>query len=80
MSTPTTPAPTWPARPGRPSTRSTAAPLAPELRDSLTEWVDAARGVATAIADDIAPVPFNDAINRLNDARSLALDLCDAAY
>ena len=55
-------------------------PLAPELRDSLTEWVDAARGVATAIADDIAPVPFNDAINRLNDARSLALDLCDAAY
>ncbi|MGU3499569.1 hypothetical protein [Mycobacterium sp. C31M] len=55
-------------------------PLAPELRDALTRWVDAARGVATAIADDIGPVPFNDAINRLNDSRTLALDLCDAAY
>ncbi|WP_304117099.1 hypothetical protein [Mycolicibacterium bacteremicum] len=55
-------------------------PLAPELRDALTGWVDAARAVATAIADDIGPSPFNDAINRLNDSRTLALDLCDAAY
>ena len=55
-------------------------PLGPELNGALTDWVDAARAVAGAIADDIAPEPFNDAINRLNDSRTLALDLCDAAY
>jgi hypothetical protein len=55
-------------------------PLGPELSGALTEWVDAARAVASAIATDIGPGPFNDAINRLNDSRTSALDLCDAAY
>lgn len=55
-------------------------PLGPELSGALTQWVDAARAVASAIATDIGPSPFNDAINRLNDSRTVALDLCDAAY
>ncbi|MDZ7882614.1 MAG: hypothetical protein U5N53_06725 [Mycobacterium sp.] len=55
-------------------------PLAPELGGALTRWVDAARAVASAIATDIGPSPFNDAINELNDSRTVALDLCDAAY
>ncbi len=55
-------------------------PLGPELSGALTRWVDAARAVASAIATDIGPGPFNDAINQLNDSRTVALDLCDAAY
>jgi hypothetical protein len=55
-------------------------PLGPELNGALTRWVDAARAVASAIATDIGPGPFNDAINELNDSRTVALDLCDAAY
>ncbi len=55
-------------------------PLGPELSGALTRWVDAARAVASAIATDIGPSPFNDAINELNDSRTVALDLCDAAY
>jgi hypothetical protein len=59
---------------------SLSEPLGPELNSALTRWVDAARAVASAIATDIGPSPFNDAINELNDSRTLALDLCDAAY
>jgi hypothetical protein len=55
-------------------------PLGPELNGALTRWVDAARAVAAAIETDIGPSPFNDAINELNDSRTVALDLCDAAY
>ena len=55
-------------------------PLGPELSGALTRWVDAARAVASAIETDIGPSPFNDAINELNDSRTVALDLCDAAY
>lgn len=55
-------------------------PLGPELSGALSRWVDAARAVASAIETDIGPSPFNDAINRLNDSRTVALDLCDAAY
>ncbi|MDG4666346.1 hypothetical protein [Mycobacterium sp. 236(2023)] len=55
-------------------------PLTPELRDSLNAWVDAARGVATAIAGNYGTDDFNDAIARLNDAKTTALDRCDAAY
>jgi hypothetical protein len=55
-------------------------PLSPELRDALTAWVDAARGVATAIAGNYGPDEFNAAVTNLNDVKTRALDLCDAAY
>ncbi len=55
-------------------------PLGPELNGALTRWVDAARAVASAIETGIDPGPFNDATNELNDSRTVALDLCDAAY
>ncbi|WP_428364741.1 hypothetical protein [Mycolicibacterium sp.] len=55
-------------------------PLAPELRDALTAWVDAAREVATAIAGNYPTDEFNAGIGRLNDAKTTALDRCDAAY
>lgn len=54
--------------------------LAPDLRGALTTWVDAAHGLAGAISNDYGASQFNDAINRLNDSRSNALKLCDAAY
>ncbi len=55
-------------------------PLTPDLRDALNAWVDAARGVATAIAGNYGPDEFNAAISKLNDVKTTALDLCDAAY
>ncbi|RAV16344.1 hypothetical protein DQP55_05415 [Mycolicibacterium sp. GF69] len=60
--------------------RSISAPLAPELRDALNGWVDAARGVATAIAGNYGPDEFNAAISKLNDTKTTALNLCDAHY
>ncbi len=60
--------------------RSVSDPLAPELRDALHAWVDASRGVATAIAGNYGPGEFNAAITRLNDTKTTALNLCDAAY
>jgi hypothetical protein len=60
--------------------RSVSDPLTPELRDALNAWVDAARGVATAIAGNYGPDEFNSAITRLNDTKTTALNLCDAAY
>lgn len=60
--------------------RSIADPLGPELKDALNGWVDAARGVATAIAGNYGPDEFNAAITRLNDTKTTALNLCDAAY
>jgi hypothetical protein len=55
-------------------------PLAPELRDALNRWVDAARAVADAIAGDIGPDAFNPAVSTLNDVNTSALGLCDAAF
>lgn len=55
-------------------------PLGPELSGALNRWVAAARAVASAIDTNLGPGPFNDAINELNDSRTNALDLCDAAY
>jgi hypothetical protein len=55
-------------------------PLTPELRDALNSWIDAARGVATAIAGNYGADDFNDAIASLNDSKTTALDRCDAAY
>ncbi|WP_372516636.1 hypothetical protein [Mycolicibacterium flavescens] len=60
--------------------RSVSDPLAPELRDSLNAWVDAARGVATAIEGNYGPEEFNATITRLNDTKTVALNLCDASY
>lgn len=60
--------------------RSVSDTLAPELRDALNAWVDAARGLATAIAGNYGPDEFNAAITKLNDTKTSALNLCDAAY
>ena len=60
--------------------RSMSDALSPELRNALNGWVDAARGVATAIAGNYGPDEFNAAISRLNDTKTTALNLCDASY
>ena len=54
--------------------------LPPEIRDALNAWVDAARGTATAVLARVPAGEFNDAVTRLNDSRSVVLDLCDASY
>lgn len=54
--------------------------LSPELRAALDAWVGAARGVAGTIERNAGPEEFNEAINRLNDAKEVALELCDASY
>ena len=60
--------------------RSVSDALTPDLRDALNAWVDAARGLATAIAGNYGPDEFNAAITKLNDTKTTALNLCDAAY
>jgi hypothetical protein len=60
--------------------RSVSDPLSPDLRDALNAWVDAARGLAAAIAGNFGPEEFNAAITKLNDTKTAALNLCDAAY
>jgi hypothetical protein len=60
--------------------RSVSDALRADLRDALNAWVDAARGLATAIAGNYGPDEFNAAITKLNDTKTTALDLCDAAY
>jgi hypothetical protein len=60
--------------------RSVSDSLPPELKDALNAWVDAARGVATAIEGNYGPDQFNAAITRLNDTKTTALNLCDASY
>ncbi len=60
--------------------RSVSDTLTPELKDAMTAWVDAARGVATAIAGNYSPDEVNAAIRQMNDTRSTTLDRCDAAY
>lgn len=54
--------------------------LTPNLRDALNAWVDAARGLATAIAGNYGMDEFNAAISKVNDTKTTALNLCDAAY
>jgi lysophospholipase L1-like esterase len=60
--------------------RSMSDALAANLRDALNAWVDAARGLAAAIAGNYGPDEFNAAITKLNDTKTTALNLCDAAY
>lgn len=54
--------------------------LAPDLRAALTEWVDSARALATAISNDAAVDTINAATDRSNTAKTDALDRCDKAY
>jgi hypothetical protein len=61
-------------------TGSLSDPLSPELAGALTAWADATRAVATAISGNAAMDEFNAAIGRLNDSKTSALNLCDAAY
>ena len=60
--------------------RSVSDTLAPNLRDALNAWVDASRGLASAIAGNYGSDEFNAAITKLNDTKTTALNLCDAAY
>lgn len=60
--------------------QSISDPLSQELKDAMNGWVDAARGVAAAISGNYGPDEFNSAVSKLNDVKSHALDLCDAAY
>lgn len=59
---------------------SVSDPLTPELKDAMLAWVDAARGLAVAIAGNYGSDEFNAAITELNDSKTTALNLCDAAY
>jgi hypothetical protein len=59
---------------------SLSAPLSPELTAALKGWVDAARALAAAIAGNASMDDFNAAIGKLNDSKTVALNLCDAAY
>ena len=61
--------------------RSVSDPLAAELRDALNAWVDAARGARERRSRaTTGPDEFNAAITKLNDTKTTALNLCDAAY
>jgi hypothetical protein len=59
---------------------SVSDPLTPELKDAMLAWVDASRGLAVAIAGNYGSDEFNAAITKLNDTKTSALNLCDAAY
>ena len=50
------------------------------LRDALQGYVDAIRRLAAAILGNAGSDEFNAAITRLNDAKTTALNRCDAAY
>jgi hypothetical protein len=54
--------------------------LSPQLHAVLTEWVDAARGVAATLSGNLGQDQFNSAVNRLNTSRDVAVDRCDAEY
>jgi hypothetical protein len=54
--------------------------LAPDLRAALTDWVDAARALATAISSNASVDAINAATDRTNTAKTNALDRCDKAY
>ena len=46
----------------------------------LEAAADAARALAAAVSADASMDDFNAAIGRLNDSKTAALNLCDAAY
>ncbi len=51
-----------------------------ELHDALTAWVDASRAAAGVLEAQGPASEFNSAVDEVNNARSHALDLCDATY
>ncbi len=53
--------------------------LSAGLRDALNAYVDAARGVANAIATHAATSEFNRRVDQLNDTKSKAVQQCIAA-
>lgn len=55
-------------------------PLSDDLENALKAWVDAAHNVAGVLARPFDMAAFNVAINQLNDVKTHALELCDAAY
>jgi hypothetical protein len=59
---------------------SLSSSLSPQLTDALNGWASAARAVAGAISGNRSMDEFNAAIGRLNDSKTVALNLCDAAY
>jgi enamine deaminase RidA (YjgF/YER057c/UK114 family) len=54
--------------------------LPPELRDALTAWVDASRAAGGVLARQGSADEFNTEVDRVNSARTRALDLCDRVY
>jgi len=54
--------------------------MSTQLHDALNAWVDSARAVAAAITRNAGPDEFNAAVSKLNDSKSNALTMCDAAY
>jgi hypothetical protein len=61
-------------------TQNASDALAQNLRDALNGWVDAAKGLAAAIGGNFEPNDFNAAVAKVNDAKTAALNQCDAAY
>lgn len=59
---------------------SLSEPLSDDLERALLAWVDSARNVAGVLSRPFVRDEFNGAINHMNDVKTAALDLCDAAY
>ncbi len=51
-----------------------------EVKKAFKAWIDGARATADAIMGKADPERFNKVVGELNDARSSALQLCDATY
>ena len=51
-----------------------------EVKKAFQAWIDNARATADAITGKASPSEFNKVVVELNDARSAALQLCDATY
>lgn len=54
--------------------------LSPQLSGALNDYVAAARAVSGTIANNAREGEFNAAVNRMNDVKRTALQLCDAGY
>lgn len=54
--------------------------ISTQLRDALNAWADSARAVASAITRNAGPDEFNAVVSKLNDSKSNAVTMCDAAY
>ena len=59
---------------------SMTAAIPQDLKDAFDAWVDGARATAKATADRVSPSEFNNAVDSVNETRSVALTLCDATY